>query len=124
MIRTKDLEKSKDFYFKAFGLDVSYELDFPTFTLSYLRNNENDMEVELTYNKDRADSYTHGDGYGHIAVCVDNLEEEHKRLKSLGLNPLDIKSFEDNGHLIAQFFFIVDPDGYKIEVLKRHGHYQ
>jgi len=124
MIRTKDLEASKSFYKKAFQLEPAYELDFPTFTLSYLRNTENDMEIELTYNKDRTEPYTHGDGYGHVAVCVDDIEKEHLRFQQEGLNPLDIKSFYDGKQLIAQFFFVLDPDGYKIEVLKRHGHYQ
>jgi lactoylglutathione lyase len=26
--------------------------------------------------------------------------------------------------LLARYFFIRDPDGYKIEVLERHGHYR
>ena len=124
MIRCFDLAASKAFYKTAFGLEPVHELDFPSFTLSYLRNAENDMELELTYNKDRGEPYTHGDGYGHIAVCVDDLEQAHARLRAAGLNPLDIKTFRDGDTVLAQFFFIQDPDGYKIEVLRRHGHYK
>jgi lactoylglutathione lyase len=41
------------------------------------------------------------------------------------MEPLDLKEFKgDDGQLIARFFFILDPDGYKIEVLERHGHYE
>jgi lactoylglutathione lyase len=123
MIRVLDERRSVDFYDTAFGLKPSYRLDFPTFTLIYLRNAENDFELELTVNKDRAEPYTHGDGYGHIAVAVDDLAAEHARFKASGLNPLDIKEFAPDGKLIARFFFVQDPDGYKIEVLQRHGHY-
>jgi len=124
MLRCFDLAASKAFYQTAFGLEPSHELDFPDFTLSYLRNAENDMEIELTWNKDRQEPYTHGDGYGHVAICVDDIEAEHARLKQAGLSPLDIKSFREGDTLLATFFFILDPDGYKIEVLQRHGHYQ
>jgi lactoylglutathione lyase len=124
MIRVLDEQRSLDFYKKAFGLDVSSRLDFPGFTLVYIRNEEADFEIELTINKDRTEPYTHGDGYGHIAVVVDDLAAEHERFKGLGFNPLDIKEFAPDGNLIARFFFVQDPDGYKIEVLQRHGHYR
>ncbi len=124
MIRVLDEQRSVDFYKKAFGLDVSSRLDFPTFTLVYLRNPEADFEIELTINKDRTEPYAHGEAYGHVAFVVDDLAAEHARFQNLGLNPLDVKEFKPDGKLIARFFFVQDPDGYKIEVLERHGHYQ
>ena len=124
MIRVIDLEVSKSFYHQAFDLVPSYELDFDSFALVYLRNQENDMEIELTLNKDETTPYTHGSGYGHIAVCVDDLEAEHKRMVDLDIKPTDIVTFAPDDNLIARFFFVTDPDGYKIEVLQRHGHYQ
>ena len=124
MIRVIDLEVSKSFYHQAFDLVPSYELDFDSFALVYLRNQENDMEIELTLNKDETTPYTHGSGYGHIAVCVDDLEAEHKRLLDLDIKPTDIVTFAPDDNLIARFFFVTYPDGYKIEVLQRHGHYQ
>ncbi|MFT6968101.1 MAG: lactoylglutathione lyase [Cellvibrionaceae bacterium] len=124
MIRVLDLEISKTFYHKTFELVPDYELDFESFALVYLRNKENDMEIELTLNKGETTPYTHGTGYGHIAVCVDDLEAEHSRFTDLNLKPTDIVAFAPDNNLIARFFFITDPDGYKIEVLQRHGHYQ
>ena len=38
--------------------------------------------------------------------------------------PADIKEFHRDGGLMARFFFVQDPDGYKIEVLQRHGRYR
>ena len=125
MIRVFDLERSLSFYLNCFGLSVAHRLDFPGFSLVYLRNAENDAEIELTYNKDRDTPYTHGDGYGHVGVCVDDVPKEKLRLQNLGYTPQEIKEFKaGDGTLIARYFFIQDPDGYKIEVLERHGHYQ
>lgn len=124
MIRVLDLDRSMHFYHHALGLEESHRLDFPDFTLVYLRNPENDFEVELTLNKGHSEAYTHGDGYGHVAFCVDDLDAEHQRFQQLGFEPRDIVEFKPDGELLARFFFVQDPDGYKIEVLQKHGHYQ
>jgi lactoylglutathione lyase len=123
MIRVLDLNRSIEFYDQVLGLKESYRLDFPDFALVYLRNAETSFEVEFTFNKGRTDPYTHGDGYGHIAVVVDDARAERERLVGLGYKPGDVKEFKDNGALIARFFFVSDPDGYKIEVLEKYGHY-
>jgi lactoylglutathione lyase len=125
MIRVQDLDRSLKFYQNAFGLEPSHRLDFPDFSLVYLRNNESDNEIELTWNKGREDAYSHGDGYGHVAFVVDDVKAERERLLQLGMTPNDVREFHnDDGALLARYFFIQDPDGYKIEVLERHGHYQ
>ncbi|TPK99342.1 lactoylglutathione lyase [Mesorhizobium sp. B2-4-12] len=124
MIRVLEEDRSIDFYNKAFGLEVAQRLDFETFTLIYLSNADAPFEVELTVNKGRQEPYTLGDGYGHLAVSVADLDGEHDRLGALGLNPKKIVEFERDGSLIARFFFIEDPDGYKVEVLQRGGRFQ
>ena len=124
MVRAADLDASIRFYDAAFDLKENHRLDFPDFTLVYLRNDENDVEVELTLNKTRSEPYTHGDGYGHIAFAVDDLDAEHERFAAAGLSPENIKEFAPGGEKIARFFFVEDPDGYRIEVLERFGHYR
>ena len=124
MIRVLDLDKSLNFYDKAFNLGIADRFDFDDFILVYLRNDENDFEIELTYNKDRVKPYTHGDGYGHVAVCVDDIYQEHEQFTELEFDPTDVTEFHRDGSLMARFFFVQDPDGYKIEVLERHGRYQ
>jgi lactoylglutathione lyase len=54
---------------------------------------------------------------------VPDLDAEHARMEAAGINPLPIKEFFRDGALMARFFFIQDPDGYKIEVLQHHGRY-
>lgn len=124
MIRVLDEQRSRDFYDTAFGLTVADRLDFENFTLVYLRNDENDFELELTINKGQSEPYDLGNGYGHIAFAVDDLDAEHARFEAAGLAPRKIVEFAPGGAVIAKFFFIADPDGYQIEVLQRAGRYQ
>lgn len=124
MIRVLDEKRSIDFYRVAFGLEIAERLEFETFVLIYLSNGESEFELELTVNKDRTEPYALGDGYGHLALSVDDLDAEHQRLTEAGLNPGNIVDFNRDGALLARFFFVVDPDGYKVEVLQRHGRYK
>jgi lactoylglutathione lyase len=124
MIRVLDLERSIDFYARALGLEPSERLVFDNFTLVYLRSEESDFELELTLNHGRAEPYGHDDGYGHLAVCVEDCRAQRQRLAKLGLQPGEVKELHRNNALLARFFFITDPDGYKIEVLERYGRYQ
>lgn len=124
MIRVLDLERSLKFYADVLDLRESHRLDFPDFALVYLRNAQNDYEIELTLNKGRAEPYTHGDGYGHIGVVVPDVAATRAALVAKGYEPAPVKEFKRGDELLARFFFIQDPDGYKIEMLERHGHYQ
>jgi len=124
MLRVLDLPRSIDFYQCVFDLREKRRHEFEGFSLVYLGNDEADYEIELTLNHGTTEAYTHGNGYGHVAVCVDDLDAEHQRIRSLGFEPRDIVVFSPGGDLLARFFFIKDPDGYEIEVIERHGAYQ
>lgn len=123
MIRVLNEARTLVFYDAAFGLKVAARMDFDSFTLVYLSNPESTFEVELTINKDRVDPYNLGDGYGHLAFSVDDVDAEHARLTAAGLAPRKLVDFAPAGTVIARFFFIADPDGYQIEVLQRGGRY-
>lgn len=124
MIRVLDEARSVEFYTKAFGMNVEGRYDFETFTLIYLRGAEDDFEVELTVNKGRTNPYERGDGYGHLAVVVDDLDAEHARIAKAGITPDPIKDMQHEGKRLARFFFLSDPDGYRIEVIERGGRFQ
>jgi len=124
MIRVLDEHRSRDFYRNAFGFELADRFEFESFTLAYLRDAESGFELELTVNHGRTEPYAQGEGYGHLAVCVDDLDAEHRRLADLGYAPNPIKEFMREGALMARFFFVQDPDGYKVEVLQRHGRYR
>jgi lactoylglutathione lyase len=124
MIRVVDLDKSLRFYRDVLGLEESHLLDYPDFSLVYLRDPSSGFEIELTLNKGHSEAYTHGDGYGHIAAVVPNVQATRQALIAAGYAPNPIKEFKQGEELVARFFFIQDPDGYKIEVLEKHGHYR
>lgn len=124
MIRVLDEERSINFYKSSLGLEVADRFGFDGFTLVYMHNAEADFEIELTVNHDQKEPYTHGTGYGHLAVVVDDLDAEHERVAGLGLAPTDVKEFYREESLMAKFFFLQDPDGYKIEFIQNHGRYR
>ena len=124
MIRVLDEQRSLAFYEKAFGLKVAERLAFDGFTLLYLSNEESEFELELTVNHGRTEPYSLGDGYGHLALSVDDLEAEHARFGANGLDPTPLKELTLEGRPPARFFFVQDPDGYKIEVLQAGGRYK
>ena len=123
MIRILDEARSVAFYGAAFGLTIAHRLDFDSFTLIYLSNAESGFELELTVNKGRTEPYTLGDGYGHLAVSVADVDAEHARMTGAGLAPRKLVDFNNAGTLVARFFFIADPDGYQIEVVQRGGRF-
>jgi lactoylglutathione lyase len=123
MLRVLQEERAVAFYRRAFALAVADRFAFDGFTLVYLRGPDSAFELELTINHDRSEPYTLGDGYGHIAFVVDDLDAEHARFLREGLAPDPVREFHREGGLMAKFFFVTDPDGYRIEVLQRHGRY-
>lgn len=116
-IRVMDLEKSEKFYQEAFGFEISRRKDFPEhkFRLSYMRSPGGDFELELTWNEGQEEPYELGNGYSHLAVSSADLEASHKRHEEMGFNPKPLKGLPGQG---ARFYFIADPDGYLVEVVR------
>ncbi len=117
--RVMDLKESIEFYQKALNLEISRERDFPEyeFTLVYLKSQEGDFEIELTYNYDRKEPYTVGNGYSHIAVKVDDLKKSHQRHKDLGYEVSELKSLSEEAS--GGYYFLTDPDGYRTEIIQK-----
>ena len=123
MIRIIDEARSVDFYRRAFGLEIVDRLPFESFTLVYLANDESSFELELTVNHG-TQSYDLGNGYGHLAVVVDDVDAEHARFTAEGFTVGKLVDFKNDGLPVARFFFATDPDGYKIEVIQRGGRFK
>ena len=123
MIRVTDEARARDYYARAFGLEPADRFDFPDFTLLYLRSPESPFELELTVNKERSEPYDLGNGYGHLAFTVDDVEAEHARFAREGLPATPVKEMKHGDTPLAKFFFATDPDGYKIEVIQRGGRF-
>ena len=123
MIRVRDGARSTAFYARAFGLEQAEKFDFDGFALIYLRHPSSPFELELTVNEDRATPYELGDGYGHLAVAVDDVDAEHARFGREQLEAGPLRDFKHEGRTLARFFFATDPDGYKIEVIQKGGRF-
>lgn len=124
MIRVLDEARSIAFYEKCFGLTVADRLDFEAFTLIYMRGPGSAFELELTVNKGQSEPYDLGNGYGHLALIVDDLEAQREAVIEAGASPRDIVDFKPGGERVARFFFVADPDGYQIEVIERGGRFR
>ena len=120
MLRVGDLDASIKFYTEIMGMQLLRRKDFPggKFTLAFLGyGDEADTTVlELTHNWD-TDSYDLGNGFGHIAIAVDNAYDACKLIKQQGGNVVrEAGPMKHGGTVIA---FVEDPDGYKIELIER-----
>ena len=120
MIRVGDLEKSIIFYTKALGMRLLRRQDYPkgSFTLAFLGyGDESDSTViELTYNWG-VSAYERGDGFGHFAIGVDDLEQACEHIQSCGGKILRPPGPMNAGTTLLAF--VADPDGYEIELLER-----
>lgn len=120
MLRVGDLEASKRFYCEALGMKVLREKDFPDgkFTLCFVGyGDESDHTViELTYNYGQA-SYAIGDGFGHVAIGTDDIRGACERVRALGYTVSREPGPMKHGTTVIAF--VVDPTGYKIELIER-----
>jgi lactoylglutathione lyase len=73
--------------------------------------------LELTYNHDRREPYEIGEGYGHIALRVDDLDGTLERLATAGIKPEKPPYRVREGG--SRLCFVRDPDGYRIELIER-----
>jgi len=118
MIRVSDLEKSLDFYTNVLGMKILRQQDYPggEFTLAFVGyGDESETAVlELTYNWGEH-QYDLGDGYGHIAIEVDDVYQAAEKIREKGGQILREPGPMNAGSTIIAF--VADPDGYAIELI-------
>ncbi len=118
MLRVGDLQKSIDFYTQTLGMELLRQKDYPDgkFTLAFIGYGDESEQtvIELTHNWD-TDSYSPGDGFGHIAIEVDDVYKATDAIRERGG-----KIIRDAGPMNAGttiIAFVADPDGYEIELI-------
>jgi lactoylglutathione lyase len=122
MLRVGNLKRSIDFYSKVLGMRLLRQKEYPDgrFTLAFVGYGDEDKEavLELTHNWD-TEKYDLGNGYGHIALEVDDAykacDETRKRGGKVNREAGPMK------HGTTVIAFVEDPDGYKIEFIQRKG---
>lgn len=119
MLRVGNLDASLKFYCDVLGMKLLRQKDYPggEFTLAFVGyGDESDHTVlELTYNWG-TDSYDLGNGYGHIALGVDDIYGTCDSIKSQGGNVVREPGPMKHGSTVIAF--VEDPDGYKVELIQ------
>ena len=120
MLRVGDLDRSIGFYTEVLGMQLLRRKDYPEgkFTLAFIGYGDeaDNTVIELTYNWD-TDRYDLGNGYGHIALEVDDVYAATDEIRERGG-----KIIRDAGPMNAGttiISFVEDPDGYPIELIGR-----
>ena len=120
MIRVKDQDKSIDFYTRHLGMRVLRQKEFEggRFTNTFIGYGDETSEsvLELTYNWDQDEPYSHGSGFGHLAVGVPDIYATCSLLEKEGV-PIP-RAPGPMKHGTTVIAFIEDPDGYKIELIE------
>ncbi|MCU7840753.1 MAG: lactoylglutathione lyase [Candidatus Thiodiazotropha sp. (ex Troendleina suluensis)] len=118
MLRVGDLQRSIDFYTQVLGMRLLRQKEYPDgkFTLAFIGyGDENSPTVlELTHSWD-TDSYDLGNGFGHLAIEVDDVYQATDQIRTLGGKIIREAGPMNAGSTIIAF--IEDPDGYQIELL-------
>jgi lactoylglutathione lyase len=122
MLRVGDLERSIAYYRDVLQMELISRKDYPEgkFTLAFLGygRNPEQAEIELTHNWG-VESYELGTAYGHVAVGVDDIHAVCERIRAAGgkitREPGPMK------HGTTVIAFVVDPDGYKIELIEQRS---
>ncbi len=116
-LRVMDLEKSLKFYTEALGLVETGRKDFPEneFTIVYLSDEDENYEIELTYNYNPEKPYTIGDGFSHLAFSAENLEEAREEHRKMGYEATELMGLPGED---PRYYFVTDPDGFEIEIIR------
>ena len=106
-----DLNVSLAFYEKALGLKECRRKTAAdgSFIIVYIKNESSDFELELTWLRDHPQKYNLGECEFHLAFTTDDFDAAHKLHEEMGCICYENPSMG--------IYFIVDPDGYWLEVV-------
>lgn len=112
MFRVKEIDRALAFW-QLLGLKETRRFDNPQgkFTLVFVATAAGEPEIELTYNWDQTEEYTHGRNFGHVAFRVENIYETCQRLMDAGVI---INRPPRDGHMA----FVRSPDNQSVEILQ------
>ncbi len=120
MIRVGEMDRSIRFYTDVLGMKLLRRKDYPDgkFTLAFVGYGPESEHavIELTHNWDTA-RYELGDGFGHIALEVDDAYRACEEIKARGGKVTREAGPMKHGSTVIAF--VEDPDGYKIELIQR-----
>ena len=120
MIRVGQLDRSIAFYTEILGMRLLRRQDYPDgrFTLAFVGYGEerDNAVIELTHNWDTP-AYDLGNGFGHIALEVDDAYAACAQIRAAGGKV--VREAGPMKHGTTVIAFVEDPDGYKIELIQK-----
>jgi len=121
MIRVGDLDRSIKFYTDVLGMKLLRKKDYPDgkFTLAFVGYGPESEHavIELTCNWGTS-QYNLGDGFGHVALEVDDAYRACDDIKKRGGKVTREAGPMKHGSTVIAF--VEDPDGYKIELIQKN----
>ncbi|WP_175886379.1 lactoylglutathione lyase [Burkholderia sp. BCC0044] len=120
MLRVGDLDRSIKFYTELLGMKLLRREDYPEgkFTLAFVgyEDESTGTVIELTHNWETP-SYDLGNGFGHLAVAVEDAYAACEKIKAQGGKVTREAGPMKHGTTVIAF--VEDPDGYKIEFIQK-----
>lgn len=123
MLRVGDLKRSVDFYTKVMGMQVVRTTERPEqkYSLAFVGYGDESRGavLELTYNHG-IDAYDIGDGFGHVAIEVDDVAAACANVRE-NAGAYGAKVTREAGPVkggTTVIAFVQDPDGYKVELIQ------
>ena len=120
MLRVVDLDRAIAFYTEVLGMHLLRRNDYPEgeFTLAFVgyQNENAGAVIELTYNWG-LEHYDLGDGFGHIAIEVEDAVAACDGIRQRGGKVVREAGPMKHGNTVIAF--VEDPDGYRIELIER-----
>jgi lactoylglutathione lyase len=116
--RITDVDRSVAFY-RALGFEERRRMPIREEAINVFMGLPGDGDrLELTFNFEIPEGgYDLGNGYGHIAVSVDDLDGTLAALAGQGIEPERPPYTVREGG--SRLCFVRDPDGYRIELVER-----
>ena len=118
MIRVKDIDATLKLYTEVLDMKLDHKKRLEDCWLYFLNDEDNTCQIELTVNDETPEEgYKIGTGFGHFAFSVESLDAFTAKIARLGYEYL-YPPFDLNGKG-TRIAFIVDPDGYEIELIEK-----
>ena len=117
-INVTDLERSERFYEDIVGLKVQTRTQIPNVNEIVLAADEGGGRLQLAQHLDRSGPIDHGDALWKIYMIVDDCAAVHQRALDAGFESTMAPERLDRWPVIVAF--ILDPDGYSIELMQYH----
>ncbi len=119
MIRVRDFHETLRFYVDTLGMKVLDKFDIESRRVTALfvgfDGYRESALLEITQKWD-IQEYTHGTGYGHVAIGIPDLPATVEKIREAGFEVTEEpKVLMTGGPMVA---FVKDPDGFAVELIQ------